>query len=73
MNYNVDPDDTDCCTTGELVTLFRDKWNEANGTNIIWKNVYDGDHTKRRQRGSRVSIEHRNPLSSGNRPFDIIE
>lgn len=41
-NYNVGPDDTDCWTTGELVTLFCDKWNEANGTNITWKNVYDG-------------------------------
>lgn len=41
-NYNVGPDDTDCWTTGELVTLFCDKWNNANGTNIIWKNVYDG-------------------------------
>ena len=41
-NYNVGPDDTDCWTTGELVTLFCDKWNEANGTNIAWKNVYDG-------------------------------
>lgn len=41
-NYNVGPDDTDCWTTGSLVTLFCDKWNEANGTNISWKNVYDG-------------------------------
>lgn len=41
-NYNVGSDDTDCWTTGELVTLFCDKWNEANGTNITWKNVYDG-------------------------------
>ena len=41
-NYNVGPDDTDCWTTGELVTLFCKKWNEANGTNITWENVYDG-------------------------------
>lgn len=41
-NYNVGPDDTDCWTTGELVTLFCDKWNKEMGTNIIWKNVYDG-------------------------------
>lgn len=41
-NYNVGPDDTDCWTTGRLVTLFCDKWNEANKTNITWKNVYDG-------------------------------
>lgn len=41
-SYNVGPDDTDCWTTGELVTLFCDKWNKEMGTNIIWKNVYDG-------------------------------
>lgn len=28
-NYNVGPDDTDCWMTGELVTLFCDKWNSA--------------------------------------------
>ena len=41
-SYNVGPDDTDCWTTGDLVTLFCDKWNKANGTNITWKNVHDG-------------------------------
>ena len=41
-NYNVGPDDIDCWTTGELVTLFCDKWNQLNGTEITWKNVYDG-------------------------------
>ena len=41
-SYNVGPDDTDCWTTGELVTLFCDKWNKEMGANIIWKNVYDG-------------------------------
>lgn len=41
-NYNVGPDDIDCWTTGDLVTLFCDKWNEANGTNVTWKNVHDG-------------------------------
>ena len=41
-SYNVGPDDVDCWTTGELVTLFCDKWNMANGTNITWKNVHDG-------------------------------
>lgn len=40
--YNVGPDDADCWTTGELVTLFCNKWNVANGTNISWKNVHDG-------------------------------
>ena len=41
-NYNVGPDDTDCWTTGELVTLFCNKWNQAMGTEITWKNVHDG-------------------------------
>ncbi|WP_394886622.1 CDP-glucose 4,6-dehydratase [Clostridium butyricum] len=40
--YNVGPDDTDCWTTGAIVTLFCDIWNRANGTNITWKNVSDG-------------------------------
>lgn len=40
--YNVGPDDVDCYTTGELVTLFCDKWNETAGTEIGWKNVFDG-------------------------------
>ena len=41
-NYNVGPDESDCWTTGDLVTLFCDKWNQLNETNITWKNVYDG-------------------------------
>lgn len=41
-NYNVGPDDIDCWTTGKLVTLFCEKWNEANGTKITWRNEYDG-------------------------------
>lgn len=41
-SYNVGPDDADCLTTGELVTLFCDKWNKATGENAAWKNVYDG-------------------------------
>lgn len=41
-SYNVGPDDVDCWTTGELVTLFCEKWNAAMGTNITWKNVHDG-------------------------------
>lgn len=43
--YNVGPDDSDCRTTGELVTLFCEKWNKTNGCNIAWKNVSDnGPH-----------------------------
>lgn len=38
-NYNVGPDDCDCVTTGELVTLFCDTWQEG----ISWKNVAE-DH-----------------------------
>lgn len=41
-NYNVGPDEVDCWTTGELVTLFCDKWNVATGENISWDNQYDG-------------------------------
>ena len=41
-SYNVGPDDTDCWTTGDLVTLFCNKWNKEMGTDITWKNIYDG-------------------------------
>lgn len=41
-NYNVGPDDRDCKTTGDLVTLFCEKWNKEMKTNIDWKNIYDG-------------------------------
>lgn len=41
-NYNVGPDEKDCWTTGDLVTLFCNKWNSATGDNITWTNKYDG-------------------------------
>lgn len=41
-SYNVGPDETDCYTTGELVTLFCDKWQQTTGQQITWKNEYDG-------------------------------
>lgn len=41
-SYNVGPDDADCWTTGELVTLFCEKWNRAMSGNISWENKYDG-------------------------------
>ncbi|MDE7310348.1 MAG: CDP-glucose 4,6-dehydratase [Eubacterium sp.] len=41
-NYNVGPDETDCLTTGELVTLFCEKWNQATGSLVQWVNKYDG-------------------------------
>ena len=41
-SYNVGPNETDCWTTGDLVTLFCDKWNKQTGSNIKWINQYDG-------------------------------
>lgn len=41
-SYNVGPDETDCYATGELVTLFCEKWQQATGQKISWKNEYDG-------------------------------
>lgn len=40
--YNVGPDEADCLTTGELVSLFCEKWNEAGGAKVNWKNEHDG-------------------------------
>lgn len=41
-NYNVGPDDCDCITTGELVTLFCDKWETISRNKVEWINQYDG-------------------------------
>lgn len=41
-NYNVGPDDCDCISTGELVTLFCDKWKVVSGTEVKWVDWYDG-------------------------------
>lgn len=41
-SYNVGPDDADCWTTGELVTLFCDQWNKATGDSVKWIDRYDG-------------------------------
>lgn len=41
-SYNVGPDETDCWTTGDLVTLFCKKWNQATGASVKWINQYDG-------------------------------
>ena len=41
-SYNVGPDDGDCYTTGELVTLFCDKWSQLADEEAVWKNVSDG-------------------------------
>ncbi len=44
--YNVGPDDSDCWATGELVSLFCDKWNKVMNTSVTWKNVseMEGPH-----------------------------
>ena len=36
--YNVGPDDVDCVTTGDLVSIFCDTWNEKNTEHIKWVN-----------------------------------
>lgn len=41
-SYNVGPDETDCYTTGEIVTLFCEKWNQATGQQVSWHGEYDG-------------------------------
>lgn len=41
-NYNVGPDESDCITTGELVTLFCNKWKTISGNEVKWVNQYDG-------------------------------
>lgn len=41
-SYNVGPDDADCWTTGNLVTLFCDKWNAHTRDSMKWINQYDG-------------------------------
>lgn len=41
-NYNVGPNDADCLTTGNLVTLFCEAWNQVTGDYVQWKNEYDG-------------------------------
>lgn len=44
-NYNIGPDESDCITTGEIATLFCDKWNEKMSDNILWINKHDaGPH-----------------------------
>lgn len=41
-SYNVGPEENDCITTGELVTLFCDKWKTISGNEVKWVNQYDG-------------------------------
>lgn len=41
-SYNVGPDESDCITTGQLVTLFCKKWEQITGQSIYWENKADG-------------------------------
>lgn len=41
-SYNIGPNEEDCVTTGELVTLFCDKWNKYTSDTAKWINQYDG-------------------------------
>ena len=41
-SYNIGPDERDCLTTGELVTLFCEEWNRATGNKLSWINRHDG-------------------------------
>ena len=41
-NYNVGPDDENCVTTGELVTMFCDLWNVSGKNKLAWLNQSDG-------------------------------
>ena len=41
-SYNVGPDDCDCQTTGNLVSLFCKKWNAVSGDAIKWTDQSDG-------------------------------
>lgn len=42
--YNIGPDDKDCINTGDLVTMFCDKWNEKCGelNKLKWIDKHDG-------------------------------
>lgn len=43
--YNVGPEEDSCRTTGEIVSLFCEKWNEVNNEKIKWVNRADhGPH-----------------------------
>ena len=41
-NYNVGPEEIDCLTTGQLATLFCEKWKAITGQEIRWESKYDG-------------------------------
>lgn len=41
-SYNVGPDESECLTTGELVSLFCQQWNKQTGQSISWGSLYEG-------------------------------
>lgn len=41
-NYNIGPDDCDCVNTGDIVTLFCEKWSQTTRKNMKWINQHDG-------------------------------
>lgn len=41
-NYNIGPEENDCRTTGEIVSLFCRLWKKQAGKDIAWKNLHDG-------------------------------
>lgn len=44
-SYNVGPNETDCISTGKLVELFCDKWNQTNMNKVEWEvQNLDGPH-----------------------------
>lgn len=44
-SYNVGPDESDCLTTGQIVSMFCRQWNEWMGADIIWESKSDnGPH-----------------------------
>ena len=42
-SYNVGPDESDCYATGDLVTLFCEKWNKGTGASISWRSECDNE------------------------------
>lgn len=43
--YNIGPDDSDCLTTGDLVTMFCNAWKKETSHEITWKSMHNsGPH-----------------------------
>lgn len=41
-SYNIGPDECDCVTTGEIATLFCEKWKQLAHQEVKWVNCHDG-------------------------------